>query len=130
MNRLLVCALSVCLLVPMLGIAQEGVAFSVRSAVAPVYPPTALIANTSGDVRVAVTVTEIGNVIKADLVSGNPLLSNAAVEAAKQWKFEVSDQAKLQLTFSFRMMPKDTLVEAMTPVFSPPFKIEVRGKLP
>jgi len=99
--------------------------------VAPVYPPIALTANTSGDVQVAATIDKTGSVTNADFVSGNPLLHKAAVEAAKRWKFEKPNEtAKVQLTFSFRMISKDTLAEDMTPVFMPPYHLEVRGKLP
>lgn len=133
MKRSLIYALSICLLIPLLGAAQSNSSPSVavRSAAAPVYPPVALTANTSGDVQVAVTIEKTGNVTNADFVSGNPLLHKAAVEAAKRWKFEkLNEEARVQLTFSFRMVPKSTSAEDMTPVFMPPYHLEVRGKLP
>jgi TonB family protein len=133
MNRSVIRVLSICLLIPLLGLAQNSPSPSVavRTAVAPVYPPVALTANTSGDVLVAVTIDKTGNVKSADFVSGNPLLHKAAVEAAKRWKFEKpSEEAHAQLTFSFRMEPKSTSAEDITPVFMPPYHLEVRGKLP
>jgi TonB family protein len=82
-------------------------------------------------VKVTVTIDKTGIVTNADFVSGNPLLQKAAVEAAKQWKCEkLNEEAKVRLTFSFRMIPKDTSAEDMTPVFMPPYHLEVRGKLP
>ena len=133
MNRSLIHALSICLSIPLLGVAQNSLSPSVtvRSAVAPVYAPIALTANTSGDVQVSVSIDKTGNVTSADFVSGNPLLHKAAVEAAKRWKFErLNEEAKVQLTFSFRIVPKGTLAEDMTPLFMPPYHLEVRGKLP
>ncbi len=104
---------------------------AVLSAVAPVYPPIALTANTSGDVQIAVTIAKSGSVTNADFITGSPLLRKAAVEAAKRWKLEkLKEEASAQLTFSFRMVPKDTSAEDMTPVFMPPYHLEVRGKLP
>lgn len=47
-------------------------------AVAPVCPPVAITTNTSGDVEVAVTLDKDGNVTKAELVTGHPLLRRAA----------------------------------------------------
>lgn len=55
--------------------------------VEPVYPPMAKTAKVSGPVVVELTVDEEGNVIAAKAVSGHPLLKDAAVEAAKGWKF-------------------------------------------
>jgi TonB family protein len=133
MKRLLIFALSICLLIPLLGTAQSNSSrrVAVLSAVAPAYPPIALTANTSGDVQIAVTIDKTGHVTKAVFVSGNPLLHKAAVEAAKRWEFEkLDEEATLQLAFSFRMVPKDTSAEDMTPVFMPPYHLEVRGKLP
>jgi len=133
MNRSLKLALLMWLLVPLVSLGQESSPrrVAVLLAVSPVYPPIALTANTSGDVKVAVTISESGAVTKADFVSGSPLLHRAAVEAARRWKFEKPDQErKLELTFSFRMVSKDTPPEDATSVFMPPYHSEVRGKLP
>jgi TonB family protein len=133
MKRSLLLALSIYLLIPLLGAAQSDSSrrVAVLSAIAPVYPPIALTANTSGDVQVAVTIDKVGSVTNADFISGSPLLHKAAVEAAKRWRFEkLNEEAKVQLTFSFRMVPKDTSAEDMTTVFMPPYHLEVRGKLP
>ena len=55
--------------------------------VEPVYPPLAVNAKISGKVVVSVTVDTEGNVIEAKVVSGHPLLNDAAVAAARAWKF-------------------------------------------
>jgi protein TonB len=53
----------------------------------PTYPPLARAARVSGAVVVEVTVDEAGNVISARAISGHPLLKDAAVAAARGWKF-------------------------------------------
>lgn len=49
----------------------------------PVYPEAALAARASGTIAVAVTVDESGFVIRAEALSGHPLLRAAAVDAAR-----------------------------------------------
>ena len=53
----------------------------------PAYPPIAKAAKASGTVTVQVLVDENGNVVTASAVSGHPLLTGAAVAAARQAKF-------------------------------------------
>jgi protein TonB len=53
----------------------------------PPYPAIARAARASGAVVVSVTVDESGKVISAHAVSGNPLLQQAAVQAAYGWRF-------------------------------------------
>jgi periplasmic protein TonB len=53
----------------------------------PSYPPIARAAHASGTVVVQVTIDENGAVISASAVSGHPLLTQAAVNAARQARF-------------------------------------------
>lgn len=53
----------------------------------PAYPAAALAARISGIVIVEVTVDEEGDVLSARAVAGHPLLREAALEAAWDWKF-------------------------------------------
>jgi protein TonB len=55
--------------------------------VAPVYPSVARSIQLAGAVQVSVVVDEQGNVISAEVVNGHPLFHQAALEAARQWKF-------------------------------------------
>jgi protein TonB len=55
--------------------------------VMPDYPLIARNARLQGHVDVNVVVDEQGNVIAAEVVSGHPLLREAALRAASQWKF-------------------------------------------
>lgn len=54
----------------------------------PPYPPVAKVARATGDVVVQVTIDEQGRVVTAHAVSGHPLLQAAAVNAARQARFE------------------------------------------
>ncbi|MFN7931632.1 MAG: energy transducer TonB, partial [Blastocatellia bacterium] len=75
----------------------------------PVYPAEAAAARATGAVQVAITVAEEGHVISAEAVSGHPLLREAAVAAAKQWRFHPTELSgvpvKIQgiLTFNFTL---------------------------
>jgi TonB family protein len=55
--------------------------------VAPTYPTIAHQIHLSGTVILDMDVAEDGSVDGASVVSGNPILSNGAVTAAKRWKF-------------------------------------------
>lgn len=56
--------------------------------VTPIYPQIARSANVSGRVTVQVSIDEYGSVISARALQGPPLLYQAAVDAAKQWKYK------------------------------------------
>jgi TonB family protein len=60
---------------------------SATKRVEPVYPPLAKTARVSGAVVVEVTVDQEGKVIATRVVSGYPLLKDAAVNAARAWVF-------------------------------------------
>jgi TonB family protein len=59
--------------------------------VAPVYPEVAKRMHISGTVRVLTTVDAAGAVLKAEGQGSNKLLSGAAEDAVKRWKFAPSD---------------------------------------
>jgi len=54
----------------------------------PVYPPMARGARIQGKVTLEATLTEHGKVADLKLVSGHPLLIQAAMDAARQWEYE------------------------------------------
>ena len=56
--------------------------------VTPVYPPEALRARVSGQVRFTVIVATNGTIQDIQLVSGDPLLVDAARDAVKQWVYK------------------------------------------
>lgn len=104
----------------------------VMSAVAPVFPPIAVAANISGTVLIEVEVNAAGGVISARGVSAHPLLRKAAENTARRWQFmpATSDTGAraITLTFVFRIMPKETNADELTPVFTPPYQVEVRHR--
>jgi TonB family protein len=53
-----------------------------------VYPPEAKVQKLEGRVIIKINVTESGYVDGAEVVSGNPILAAACVDAAKEWKFK------------------------------------------
>jgi TonB family protein len=60
----------------------------VKSRVAPVYPELAKRMKITGAVRVEAKVNPDGNVLEAKAISGNRMLSPAAEDAVRKWKFE------------------------------------------
>ena len=79
-----------------------------RSKVDPDYPTDARQRGVEGEVLLDVVVGVDGSVIQANVVSGHPLLNDAALAAVKQWKFDpylingrpVETQTKIRVTFS------------------------------
>ena len=59
-----------------------------KSKVQPLYPELAHKMNISGTVKIEVVVAPNGSVKEARIVGGHPVLANAALDAAKKWKFE------------------------------------------
>lgn len=55
--------------------------------VQPIYPPQALPMRLEGPVVLEATITEEGNVQDLSVVSGNPTLARAALDAVRQWQY-------------------------------------------
>jgi len=53
----------------------------------PVYPPEAIAKHLTGTVRLHVVTAVDGTVKELDVVSGDPILAKAALEAVKQWRY-------------------------------------------
>jgi TonB family protein len=104
----------------------------VVSAVAPVYPAIAEAARASGNVTVNVEIDREGKVTAANSDSGIKLLGKTAEEAAVRWRFAPSPSGekkrKAQLVFSFRLMPDEASSLDSTPIFYPPYRVEIRKK--
>src|SRR5262249_60615495 len=54
----------------------------------PVSPPLASKARVSGTVLLEATLTDQGRVEEIKVISGHPLLTDAAIECVKQWQYE------------------------------------------
>jgi TonB family protein len=75
---------------------------AVKSRVAPVYPEVAKRMKIGGVVKLEVTVDADGKVVDVKPVSGNQMLSGAAQEAVKKWKFATGDgQSTVQIAVNF-----------------------------
>lgn len=60
---------------------------SIVRKVQPIYPPSAKITHVQGSVVIAALIDKQGRIESLKLVSGHPLLVNAAMDAVKQWRY-------------------------------------------
>lgn len=67
---------------------SDSTGLQLAHATLPAYPIAAADKKLQGEVLVKFTVSETGSVDNPTLVSGDPLLGQAAIEAAKEWKFK------------------------------------------
>jgi TonB family protein len=56
--------------------------------VSPVYPQQALQLKIEGPVQIMATISKNGTITNQKLLSGDPILGRAAMDAVKQWKYE------------------------------------------
>jgi len=61
--------------------------------VQPLYPPEAKAARVSGEVKIRVLISEVGNVVEAEAVEGPDLLRESALAAARLWVFKPTQLA-------------------------------------
>ena len=76
---------------------------NVLKMVAPAYPELARRMHIAGAVHVSVTVAPDGSVTDVKALNGNQLLSGAAMDAVRKWKFEVAEAASketLEINFT------------------------------
>src|SRR4029077_3486850 len=66
----------------------------------PIYPPLARAARVSGDVAIALRIGQDGGVESAEVLRGHPLLKAAALDSARQSKFECHDCGKTAIPYS------------------------------
>lgn len=59
-----------------------------KARVEPAYPELARKMSLSGTVKIEVVVAPNGSVKDARVVGGHPVLANAALDAARKWRFE------------------------------------------
>jgi TonB family protein len=110
---------------------------SATKKVQPAYPAIARAARAKGAVQVEVTISERGEVINAQAISGHPMFREAALQAAKQWRFKPTELSgkpvKTQgiITFNFdtgnNTAPDQDV--PITPLTEAQFKQQLRDKL-
>lgn len=77
--------------------------------VQPQYPSNALALHVEGDVDLQATISKSGNIAAIKVVSGPPLLTRAAQDAVKQWKYKPyllngePVEIQTQITVKFRL---------------------------
>jgi TonB family protein len=71
---------------------QEKINRNVKSQVAPLYPDLARRMRITGTVKVKVVIAPNGTVKDASLVGGHPVLANAALDAARKWRYEAGPE--------------------------------------
>ncbi|MCU1284328.1 MAG: TonB-like protein [Acidobacteriales bacterium] len=94
------------LLIAILTISLSGFAFAdgraTKQKISPNYPDLAKKMNVMGVVKVELTVAPNGHVTSAKALGGHPLLIDASVNAAKQFKYEAGpDETKETVEFKF-----------------------------
>jgi len=72
---------------PLVRVAEPDARNAVLERVNPAYPPMAKQMHISGKVQVDVFINPDGAVEKVTVLNGNPMLTAAATNAVKQWKF-------------------------------------------
>lgn len=93
-------ALMVALAMP----ASAADARAIKSRTPPVYPEIAKRMRVSGAVRLTVTVDAGGKVIDVQAISGNSVLTYAAEEAVRKWRFEPGDgNTTVEVTVNFAL---------------------------
>jgi TonB family protein len=77
---------------PVCGRAQqpqnEEILRRAKNKVQPLYPDLARKMNLAGTVKIQVVVAPNGTVKEARVMGGHPVLVNAALDAARKWRFE------------------------------------------
>lgn len=76
----------------------------------PTIPPLAKAATIGGVVRIAVCVSEAGDVASTKLISGHPLLVGAAMSNVKAWRFD-STQAPFRTVMEIAFARPGTAIE-------------------
>ncbi len=104
----------------------------VISAVAPVYPPAARAIGLQGDFLIDVEIDRTGKVVSAEMSKDSKepkFMREIFKEAATRWQFAPDENAnkkrRVQIMFTLRKVPNASRYDN-TPVFYPPYKIEVR----
>jgi TonB family protein len=84
---------------------SEEIVRRAKSKVQPQYPDLARKMNITGTVKIEVMVSPNGIVKGARIVGGHPVLANAALDAARKWRFEPSS-AESSGIIDFKFEPR------------------------
>ncbi|HTZ33993.1 MAG TPA: energy transducer TonB [Methylomirabilota bacterium] len=103
----------------------------VKVAVAPKYPPLTLAGRVCGEVAIRVKISASGDVTDASVIEGHPMLREASLAAARQWKFAPGPTSPraAALKFNFVVLPETAQLTSQV-IFLPPNGLEIRQKPP
>lgn len=77
----------------------------------PTYPPLAQQARITGAVEIKLNIRPDGTIESADVINGHPILREAALQSARQSRFECTKCAQVLtpyvLTYRFEIVPRD-----------------------
>ena len=76
-----------------------------KTKVEPAYPALARKMNIQGTVKIEVVVAPNGTVKDARILGGHPVLANAALDAARKWRFEPASMESSGV-IDFKFEPK------------------------
>jgi protein TonB len=90
---------------------HEGIKPPIRVAyVAPVYPDIAIRARVGGTVVIDCTIAPDGRVVDVRVITGHPLLTDAAIAAVRQWRYTPTllngIPVPVLMTVTVRFMPR------------------------
>ena len=94
---------------PRIHMKQEQLGCNIWNAVNPVYPKGARLAHTEGVVKLTMVIAGDGTVADLQAVSGEALLRDSTIRAARQWRFQPillngrPTEADVALSFIFRI---------------------------
>jgi len=81
---------------------SEEIVRRAKNKVQPSYPELARKMNLAGTVKIEIVIAPNGTVKGARVVGGHPVLANAAMDAAKKWRFEpASTESSGVIDFKF-----------------------------
>ena len=75
----------------------------------PTYPPSAMQLHIEGAVELLATISKAGDISAVKILSGDPHLARAAVDAVKQWKYKPyllngePVEIQTQITMNFKL---------------------------
>ncbi|MCC6487563.1 MAG: hypothetical protein IT364_08675 [Candidatus Hydrogenedentes bacterium] len=116
-------------------IAQQESAVRLKKAIVPIYPALAVQARVSGEVVATLNIDAAGTVRSVSCTEGNRLLCRLLDrETMSGWLFSPAIGSESRRTIAvklrFQLMPTGTRAQELTPIFFPPYEVEVRREIP
>jgi protein TonB len=105
---------------PPLRVGGRVLAAKLLQQVPPVYPQEAVSQDISGSVYLEATIGKQGDIRKLKVLSGDPLLAEAAVDAVQKWRYRptllngnaVEVISQIEVIFALRVPEEDTANDA------------------